>query len=82
MPRLESHITRILGAARECLTAAEITDRLNDEVGRSDAYRVGEIVALLGKMPNIYAKGEKYCRKAEDASQAAVRIVREVTDRE
>ena len=80
MPRLESHITRILGESRECLTAAEITDRLNHEVGRNDAYRVGEILGVLQKMPNVYAKGEKYCRKPEDASQAAARIVKEATE--
>ncbi len=81
MPRLENHIDRTLGEARECLTAQEITDRLNQEVGKSEGpYSVGEIEAKLDAMPNIRKAGKKYCRRREDASQAAARIVREATE--
>jgi hypothetical protein len=45
MPRLEDHIDRILGDARECLTAVEITLRLNAEFGDSEAYTITEVVA-------------------------------------
>jgi hypothetical protein len=80
MPSLENHIDRTLGEARECLTAQEITDRLNQEGGRmASPYTVGEIQGKLDAMPNIRKAGKKYCRKREDASQAAVRVVREAT---
>jgi len=83
MPSLENHIARTLGEARECLTVAEITERLNAEFGRKQTpnapYQVGEIESHLRSMSNVYAKGDKYCLKREDASQAAARIVREAT---
>ena len=63
MPSLENHIDRILGEARECLTAEEITDRLNQEGGRrADPYTAGEIRGKLDAMPNIRRPGKKYCR--------------------
>jgi hypothetical protein len=84
----EDHIARIIADARECLTAAEITHRLNAELnaefpgGRVDTpYKEIEVKGRLEKMPNIYTKGDKYCLKREDASQAAARIVREATEK-
>ena len=79
MPTLENHIDRILGEARECLTPPEIADRLNSEPSGGN-YTGAEIKGRLDKMRTVYAKGDKYCRKAEDASQAAARIVREATE--
>jgi hypothetical protein len=38
MARLENHIDRILGEAGECLTAVEITLRLNAEFGDREPY--------------------------------------------
>jgi hypothetical protein len=77
MPSLENHITRILGEAREDLTAVEIAGRLNAEGG---AYTEGEIATRADKMSNLSKRGEKYHRNPEDASQAAARIVRETTE--
>jgi hypothetical protein len=62
MPRLESHIERILGEARECLTAVEITLLLNAEFGDSNPYTITEIVACADKMPDLRKDGKKYCR--------------------
>jgi hypothetical protein len=79
----EDHIARTIAEARECLTAAEITHRLNAEFagGHVDTpYKEGVVRGLLERMPNIYTKGDKYCLKREDASQSAVRIVREATE--
>jgi hypothetical protein len=61
MPRLESHIDRILAEARECLTAVEIVLRLNAEFGDSQAYTITEILACADKMPNLRREGKKYC---------------------
>ena len=81
MPSLENHILRTLAEARECLTAEEITARLNQEGGKQDdPYMVGEIHGKLDTMPSIRKVGKKYCRKHEDDSQAAARIVREATE--
>ena len=81
MPSLENHITRILGEAKECLTAVEITVRLNAEFGGKDTpHTITEIEACADKMPNLRKSEKKYCRKPEDASQAAARIVREATE--
>ena len=62
MPHLESHIERILAEARECLTAVEITLRLNAEFGDSEPYTTTEIVACADEMPNLRREGKKYCR--------------------
>ena len=76
MPSLKNHITRILGEARECLTSAEIAQRLNTEFGRTGTpYTTAEIEGCAAKMPNLRKSG-----KPEDASQAAARIVREATE--
>jgi hypothetical protein len=81
MPSLKNHITRILGEARGCLTSAEIAQRLNTEFGRTGTpYTTAEIEGCAAKMPNLRKSGKKYCRKPEDASQAAARIVREATE--
>jgi hypothetical protein len=62
MATLESHINRILIEANECLTAVEITLRLNaDFSGRAYPYRIGEIVTCADRMLNLRKDGKKYC---------------------
>jgi hypothetical protein len=64
MASLENHIARILGEARECLTAVEITLRLNAEsASSSNPYAITEIVACADKMPTLRRDGKKYCRE-------------------
>jgi len=80
MPSLENDITRILSQARKGLTPAEIADRINSEPRVAGNYTEREIRGWLEGMPNVYAEGEKYHRKPEDASQAAARIGKEATE--
>ena len=80
MPSLENDITRILSKARQGLTPAEIVDRINGEPRAAGKYTEPEIRGWLEGMPNVYAKGEKYCLKPEDASQAAPRTGKEATE--
>jgi hypothetical protein len=79
MPSIENHILRTLNEARVPHSPREITNRLNNELG-GEAYTESEIEVRLRKMPNVKAVGDKYRPKAENASQAAARIVREATE--
>jgi hypothetical protein len=79
MARLEDHIERILGEAGECLTAVEITLRLNGEVpGSRNPYTITEIVACAIRC-RIYARMESRIVSARmpfDASQARKRVAK------
>ena len=62
MASLANHIDRILSEG-ECLTAVEITLRLNEEFsGSRNPYKIFEIVACADKMPNVLKSGKQYCR--------------------
>ena len=64
MSILADRINRILGEKDECLTAVEITLRLNAEFSESkNPYRISEIVGCADKMPNLSRSGREYCRK-------------------
>jgi len=60
MTTLENHIDRILSGG-ECLTAVEITLRLNAEFSTSsNPYTIYEIVKCADKMPDVYRSGKEY----------------------
>ncbi len=61
MAPLTNHIDRILGVG-ECLTAVEITLRLNAELGSGNPYTISEVVRCADKMPNLVRSGKEYCR--------------------
>jgi len=70
MATLEDHINRILDEAGECLTAVEITLRLDAEMsGSPKRYTISEIVLCAEQIPNLRRSGNRYCRKPKDASQ-------------
>jgi hypothetical protein len=58
---LEDHIERILGKAGDCLTAAEITLRLNGEFRQGEPNTPAEIEACADKVSNLAREGKKYC---------------------
>jgi hypothetical protein len=61
MASLENHINRLLEKG-ECLTAVEITLRLDAELGSSNAYTISEVVRCADNMPNLVKSGKEYCR--------------------
>jgi hypothetical protein len=65
MPALATLINRILGEKGECLTAVEITLRLNAKHDSRNPYLIAEVVECAEKMPNLYKSGKEYCRKDE-----------------
>jgi DUF917 family protein len=59
----ESHgdrIQRILREANKCLTAEEITTKLNDEVG-GYSFTSPFVESLLPKLPHVYKTEDKFC---------------------
>jgi hypothetical protein len=73
MTRLEDHIDRILGESWECLTAVEITLRLNTDFGDSEPYTPAEIEACVTKC-RTFAEKEKNIAAREDAHQKTRRL--------
>lgn len=63
MSILADRIDRILSEKGECLTAVEITLRLNAESSSNNPFKIGEIVACADGMPGLYKSGKEYCRK-------------------
>lgn len=61
MASLANRIDRILSAG-ECLTAVEITLRLNAESGRSNPYTISEVVRCADNMTSLVKSGKEYCR--------------------
>lgn len=62
MASLANHIDRILSAG-ECLTAVEITLRLDTELGSGNPYTISEVVRCADNMPNLAKSGKEYCRR-------------------
>jgi hypothetical protein len=60
MASLENHIDRILTSG-ECLTAVEITLRLDAELGSSNPYTISDVVRCADKMSNVVKSGKQYC---------------------
>jgi hypothetical protein len=64
MTNLRAKIDRIIADAGGCLTAVEITLRLNAEIGGSlDKYTISEVVACADSMSNLHRFGKEYCQK-------------------
>jgi len=61
MASLENHIDRILTNG-ECLTAVEITLRLDAELGSSNPYTISEVVRCADSMTSLVKSGKQYCR--------------------
>jgi hypothetical protein len=61
MASLENHINRVLEKGG-CLTAVEITLRLDAELGINNSYTISEVVKCADRMPNLVRSGKEYCR--------------------
>jgi len=60
MASLENHIDRILTSG-ECLTAVEITLRLDAELG-SNPHTISGVVRCADSMTSLVKSGKQYCR--------------------
>ena len=73
MPTLTDHIDRILSAG-ECLTAVEISLRLDAEMPNSPhQFTMSEIARCADQMPNLIRAGKEYSRMPVDTNPPAPR---------
>jgi len=64
MTNLKAKIDRVIAQAGGCLTAVEITLRLNGEIGDSpNPYTISEIVSCADSMSNLHRFGKEYCKR-------------------
>lgn len=64
MTSLRAKIDRIVTEAGGCLTAVEITLRLNGEISDNlHPYTISEIVSCADSMSNLHRFGKEYCQR-------------------
>lgn len=61
MTSLGNHINRLLSVV-ECLTAVELTLRLDAELGSSNHYTLSDVVRCADSMVSLVKSGKEYCR--------------------
>jgi hypothetical protein len=77
MAGIESLILQTLSRAGVPLSAAEVTNRLNES---GPAFTESHVSLTLNNMTSVVKVADKYRPRKLDSSQNALRIVREATE--